>query len=367
MSDAPAVSVVMSVYNGAKFLPEAVESILRQSWSNFEFVIVNDGSTDETWSILERYRSQDNRVRVVDQEKRGLTVSLNRGCSLSKGKFIARMDADDVAMPGRLESQMHFMETHPDVGVLGGAFDLIDAAGKKLGVSWLPCEDHEIRRLLLDSTAFLHPSVLMDRSALARAGGYREVKYAEDYDLWLRLAEQTKLANLREVIHQYRVHPDQVSVSKCKEQALWTGAAKVAAECRRKGKPDPIDTLTELTPEILETMGVSKVAQQTNTARGLLRCVRNLYRGGELQLAMQALEAMRSGEFANAERWIVADSHLWAARLYWSDRKRLHAFTSLLRALQVRPIISLRPVRHALDWLRRSSGRFNRTRLAPTS
>ena len=228
------------------------------------------------------------------------------------------MDADDVAMPRRLELQMHFMETHPDVGVLGGAFELIDAAGKRLGVSLLPSEDHEIRRMLLDSTAFLHPSVLISRSALERVGGYRKVKYAEDYDLWLRLAEQTKLANLQEVIHQYRI-PEQVSISKCKEQALWTGAAKVAAECRRNGKPDPINTLSELTPEILETMGVSRIVQQTNTARGLLRCVRNLYRGGELQFAIQALEAMRSGELASAERWIVADSHLWAARLYWSD------------------------------------------------
>ncbi len=179
----------MSVYNGARFLPEAVESILRQSWSDFEFVIVNDGSTDETWSILEGYRAQDGRVRLVDQEKRGLTASLNRGCSLSKGKFIARMDADDVAMLRRLELQMHFMDTHADVGVLGGAFELIDAAGKRLGVSLLPSEDLEIRRMLLDSTAFLHPSVLISRSALERVGGYREVKYAEDYDLWLRLAE----------------------------------------------------------------------------------------------------------------------------------------------------------------------------------
>lgn len=364
MSKAPAISVVMSVYNGARFLPQAIESILQQSWSDFEFVIVNDGSTDETWSILESYCSQDSRIRLTDQENRGLTASLNRGCSLSQGKFIARMDADDVAMPRRLEWQMDFMATHPDVGVLGGAFELIDGAGKNLGVSWLPLEDREIRRMLLDSTAFLHPSVLMSHSALARVGGYREVKYAEDYDLWLRLAEQTKLANLQEVIHQYRVHPDQVSVSKCKEQALWTGAAQVAAECRRNGKPDPINTLTELTPEILETMGVSRVVQQTNTARGLLRCVRNLYRGGELQLALQALEAMRSGEFACAERWLIADSYLWAARLYWSDGKRLQAFTSLLRALQVRPIISLRPVRHALDWLRRSGGRFSRTRMA---
>jgi glycosyltransferase involved in cell wall biosynthesis len=357
----------MSVYNGARFLPEAVESILGQSWSDFEFVIVNDGSTDETWSILECYRSQDSRVRLVDQEKLGLTASLNRGCSLSRGEFIARMDADDVAMPRRLERQMHFMATHPGVGVLGGAFELIDATGKRMGVSWLPSEDHEIRRMLLDSTAFLHPSVLMSRSALGRVGGYREVKYAEDYDLWLRLAEQTKLANLREVIHQYRVHPEQVSVSKCKEQALWTGVAKIAAEFRRKGKPDPINTLTELTPEILETMGVSRILQQTNTARGLLRCVRNLYRGGELQLAIQALEAMRSEDLPCAERWLIADSYLWAARLSWNDGQRLYAFASLLRALQVRPIISLRPVRHAIDWLRRSCDRFGRTHMASSS
>jgi hypothetical protein len=126
----PTVSVVMSVFNGEPYLHEALESILNQTFRDFEFIIINDGSTDGSATVLESYRKSDSRLRVYHQENRGVGESLNRGCGLAQGKYIARMDADDIATSGRLMRQVEFMEGHPEVDVVGGAVEFIDATGK---------------------------------------------------------------------------------------------------------------------------------------------------------------------------------------------------------------------------------------------
>ncbi len=127
----PLVSVVMSVYNGERFLREAIESILSQTFRDFEFIIVNDGSTDGTAGILNSYALSDSRVRVFEQENMGQCASDNRGCSLARGKYIARMDSDDVSMRDRLERQIAFLENHEKVGLLGGAVEIIDDRGRR--------------------------------------------------------------------------------------------------------------------------------------------------------------------------------------------------------------------------------------------
>lgn len=341
----PIISVVMSVYNGARFLPEAIESILEQTFTNFEFIIINDGSTDETLSILESYAKRDVRVNVYSHAKQGLTESLNRGCMMARGEYIARMDGDDISVKDRFISQLEFMDAHAEVGLLGGAFELIDTTGKTLCTAVNPLEDREIRRALVDGSVFLHPSVLMRKEALDMVGRYRKVMHAEDYDLWLRMAECTQVANLPKVLVKYRVHSNQVSVSKCKEQALWTGAAQIAALLRKEGKPDPLDSIPEMTPAVLMELGLSKSAQQTNTARGYLRCVRNLYRSGEHTLALEAIGALHSEELENAEKWVIADSYLWAGKLYWREHKIARSIVSFLRALVIRPLMLGRPLK----------------------
>ncbi len=348
----PAISVVMCVYNGARFLREAIESILDQSFTDFEFIIINDGSTDNTASILDSYANRDARVHVYSQENRGLTDSLNFGCSLAKGQFVARMDADDIAIKDRFISQIEFMDMHPDVGLLGGAFELIDASGKTLCTAVNPLEDREIREALQDGSVFLHPSVLMRKKALDLVGGYRKVLHAEDYDLWLRMSEQMRVANLQEVILKYRVHPEQISVSKCREQALWTGAAQIAAQFRRKGKPDPLNSIVEMNSSVLAELGLSESDQQTNIARGYLRCARNLYRGGEYALAVNAIEALHAADLKKAETWIVADSYLWAAKLYWHEKKFPKCAFNVCCAVVTRPIILARPLKPSLQWLK---------------
>jgi glycosyltransferase involved in cell wall biosynthesis len=201
----PTVSVVMSVFNGERYLAEAVESILGQNFHDFEFIVINDGSTDRTSVILESYLKIDPRLRVHHQEHKGLVESLNFGCALARGKYVARTDADDIAIEDRLMRQVDFMEKHPDIGVLGGAVQVIDSTGKALETSVNPAEDKDIKLALLRGHCpFWHPSVLMRTDVFVSTGGYRKiVSGAEDHDLWLRIADHYRLANLETVVLKY--------------------------------------------------------------------------------------------------------------------------------------------------------------------
>ena len=199
--DAPVVSVVMAVRNGEAYLRDAMDSILAQTLGDFEFIVVDDGSTDGTLSILEDYARLDFRVRVLSQAPQGLGPALNRAISVARGKYIARMDADDVALPERLSRQVAFLEAHPDVGLLGTAVCEVDPGGHPRAVFMMPEGDKQLRRALIRYNPFFHASVMIRRSVLDRVGLYtEEMHWAEDYDLWMRLARHTRLANLQEVL-----------------------------------------------------------------------------------------------------------------------------------------------------------------------
>ncbi|MGA7566711.1 MAG: glycosyltransferase, partial [Terriglobales bacterium] len=264
----PIVSVVMSVFNSDRFLSEAVESILDQGFQELEFIVIDDGSTDRTASILDGYQNGDARMRVCHEEHAGLIKSLNRGCELARGKYLARMDADDVAMKERIARQVDFMEVHQETGALGGAVEWIDATGKLLGIYPNPAGDREIKaELLRGFCAFWHPTMLLRREVFAWAGGYRSgVVGAEDYDLWLRIADRFQLANLEEVVLKYRIHPNQVSMRKRKQQTLSKLAAKASASFRRSGELDPLNAVEEITPETLAALGVTEAMQQNELA-----------------------------------------------------------------------------------------------------
>ena len=170
----PAVSVVMSVYNGQEFLAEAVESVAGQTFSDFEFVIVDDGSTDATADILAEYAKRDRRVRVLRHENRGRPESLNRGIEAATAPLIARMDADDVSLRQRFEQQVEFMRARPDVVLLGGAAELITPERRTLRVYQPPTEDTELRATLLRHNPFRHPALMLRREAVLGVGGYRK-------------------------------------------------------------------------------------------------------------------------------------------------------------------------------------------------
>jgi glycosyltransferase involved in cell wall biosynthesis len=206
MAAAPLVSVIMSVYNGERFLEEAIKSILNQTFGDFEFIIINDGSTDSTSVILRRHGDLDDRMRIYHQENRGLIASLNRGCRLARGRYIARMDADDVSLPERLTKQVHHMKTNPEIGVLGSWIEYIDENGARRGDWRMPTAPGLIGWFLIFGTCLAHPSVLMRREIIEQLGFYRpEALHAEDYDLWTRASVVTRIANIPEILLQRRV------------------------------------------------------------------------------------------------------------------------------------------------------------------
>jgi len=203
----PKVTVLMSVYNGARFLREAVDSILAQTMPDFEFLIIDDGSTDETLSILASYH--DPRIRIVRQENQGLAAALNRGLQMASAELVARMDADDIALPDRLATQLAAYERlgHPDV--LGGAVEVISEAGASLKVVRFP-QSHEaiVHNLVHGGAAFAHPTVLYKRQAVLQRGGYDTFfcTSTEDYDLWLQMSGNSCYANLPQVVLRLRLN-----------------------------------------------------------------------------------------------------------------------------------------------------------------
>lgn len=236
----PTVSVVMSVYNGEKYLRESVESILHQTYMDFEFIIVNDGSVDGTKEILEYY--VDERIVLLHQENIGLTKSLNRGIAVARGKYIARQDADDISKPLRLEKQVAFLEKNPDVGLLGTNFTFIDDNGKLLHNSYLPLDNENLQNRLARICTHCHTSVMIRKEALDKVGGYRDFfKYAQDYDLWLRISEKYKIRNLSSFLVSYRETREAISSEKILLQSLYAGVAAEMAHQRRTAGIDDIE------------------------------------------------------------------------------------------------------------------------------
>jgi glycosyltransferase involved in cell wall biosynthesis len=234
----PTVSALMPVYNAEPYLAEAVESILGQTFADFEFLIVNDGSTDRSGAILERYAARDRRIRLTSRPNTGYTVALNQLLDLASGEFVARMDADDVALPQRLARQVDYLRAHPDVVCVGSAVHMIDAAGRFLR-NGHPGMDHEAiqQRALAGDCPLNHPSVMMRRAAVEAVGGYHaEFEPAEDLDLWLRLGEVGRLVNLPEVLMKYRQHVASFSEQYQRLQ-LERSAAAVLETCLRRGIP----------------------------------------------------------------------------------------------------------------------------------
>lgn len=207
----PEVSVIMSVYNGGNYLREAMDSILCQTFGDYELIIINDGSTDRTKNILES--CSDSRIWIIHQDNIGLTKSLNRGLRIAKGEYIARMDADDISMPNRLKEQVRYLRNNEECIVVGCRTLLIDSDGDPILRGKEATSHDEIEQILLEGRgAIPHPSAMFRRGPALEIGGYREqYAFAQDVDLWLRLADYGRLANLEESLLKYRVHFERIS------------------------------------------------------------------------------------------------------------------------------------------------------------
>lgn len=208
---APTVSVVMPVYNAEKYVTKAIDSVLNQTLADFEFIIIDDGSTDGSEAILASCAASDQRIILHRQQNSGLTASLNRACGLARGTYIARMDADDISLPRRLEKQVHYLERHSEIGVLGTWIQDI-GAGDEPGPIWpLPTTPATIRWFLMFGNCVAHPSVMARREIIQDLGYRPEAPHVEDYDLWIRASAVTGVANFPEVLLKYRVLGKSVS------------------------------------------------------------------------------------------------------------------------------------------------------------
>lgn len=229
----PKVSVLMAVRNGGPFLRQALQSIYNQTYRDFEVVIVDDASSDETAGIL--LEMKDARTFIYrNAENQGLTKSLNRGLRLCRGEYVARMDADDVSHLGRLDRQIRFLERHPDIALVGSSYYRIDAEGIVTAHIEVPTEDDQIREMMRRKCAFGHGTVMARRSVLVECGGYDErFACAQDYDLWLRISEKHKLVNLAEPLYGWRSTPQCISNARAQEQKRYKELALREARSRR--------------------------------------------------------------------------------------------------------------------------------------
>jgi cellulose synthase/poly-beta-1,6-N-acetylglucosamine synthase-like glycosyltransferase len=198
----------MAVYNGGEYLRPAIDSILAQTFTDFEFIIVDDGSTDGSVDVVRTYT--DSRIRLYAEPHRGFSASLNLGVKVGRGAFIARMDADDVSAPERIACQVGFLQAHPDIGLVGSWLQVF---GSKSGfVQKLPVSDGQLKLALSHDNPFGHGSIMLRRALLAEVGTYRSELYpAEDFDLWLRISEREPVANMPVVLYSWRLHQTQMT------------------------------------------------------------------------------------------------------------------------------------------------------------
>ncbi|MFY9730881.1 MAG: glycosyltransferase family A protein [Candidatus Acidiferrales bacterium] len=346
----PVVSVVMIVCNVERFLAEAIESILAQTFREFEFLIVDYGSTDNSKAIVFGYAAKDERIKLHEIPNCSLPEARNAACFLAQGKYIAIMDADNISLPERLMWEVDFMEKHPKVGLVGGARVWIDSKGRPLVTYGEPTEDNAIRAALAVRCAFSQTTILIRSEAFALVGGYRAAfLQAEDYDLFLRISEHFECANLKQIVGKYRVHVHQMSITKHEQQALCDIAAKVSSSSRRAGKPDPMNSIEEVTPALLTRLGVSEAVLQTALACRCSRWVQYMCLAGEYSVALKAtVEFLRSSDLEHAEKRPIADLWLAAASLHWRQKKLFNSLLALARAVIARPVVVGRPLKELI-------------------
>lgn len=236
----PEISVVMPVWNGCSrgsevFLRQAIQSILDQTYENFEFIIVDDGSTDSTPNILKEYASKDNRIIILRNETNlKISKSLNKGIAHAKTSLIARQDADDMSTPTRLELQKQFLDARPETHLCGSGMFVIDEENRLLMEIKHPCNYIVVREILKTWCPFVHGSVMFRKKAFDETGGYsseQDIEYAEDYDLWVRMAAKGVLENIPDkVLYFHRNHNSKSSSVFTNKQASSTANVSIKAK-----------------------------------------------------------------------------------------------------------------------------------------
>jgi hypothetical protein len=344
----------MSVFNGGRFLSEAVESILNQTFRDFEFIIIDDGSTDETADILSRYQEPDPRVIVRHQQNRGQVPSLNTGCGLARGRYIARIDADDICLPERLERQVAYLEQNPQVALLGTLVNFIDASGRLLATIPFPTDDNGIRKWLfqLHQVPFSHPTLVFRTEVFRAVNGYRaKFAPAEDYDLLIRIAERWQVANLPEALVKMRRHAHSLSFTKARQQVISILVAWDASSIRRAGGRDPVDQGEPVSRDLLRRMGVSDAVFEESLMGVYQYWIDVMLQASDRAGALRVISDLESQSWRHINKSIVANTWLAAARIYSEQGRYLRSVSAIARALATRPVIAGRPIKRIVSRL----------------
>lgn len=314
----PLVSVLLPVYNGSRYLKEAIDSVLQQSFADFELIVINDGSTDSTGEIIAS--CSDPRIRYFEQQNRGLSATLNRAISLARGSYLARQDSDDISYPERFARQVAFLDSNPCCGMVGTWAEIWRERRRSGAVHRHPAGNDVLQFLLLFNNPFVHSSVMMRRDAVAAVGGYlsdRSRQLPEDYELWSRIARRYQVANIPEVLHVYR----ETGGSICRENwdrlmadVVWVSARNIAW---RAGVPD-------------DDAGVADLAALSNVIFHMASANPDVAR--MRRLFDEAAQGIRSGAAASGELEK-------AIRIKWRDIRVNHfrfLVAAKLREFQLR-------------------------------
>jgi glycosyltransferase involved in cell wall biosynthesis len=279
----PKVSVLLPVYNGERYIVQSVESILRQSYRDFELIVVNDGSTDRTGTLIKGL--SDHRINLLEQENQGLTRTLNNALKVIKGEYIARQDADDLSHPDRLLRQVEFLDTRLDVGLVGSVCLCLNEDGEIIGQTPPLTDPLKLRKILRErGNPFVHGSVMFRRECIGKVGGYRiEMDRAEDYDLWLRISEYYEIAKLKEPLYLWRWSQSGISLTKMEYLEKKAELARELSEERRKEGRDSLQAgLQEefFRQQMREDLPASKQSERKRQAYYFYRLGHTAYYGG---------------------------------------------------------------------------------------
>ncbi|QQG42244.1 MAG: glycosyltransferase [Candidatus Woesebacteria bacterium] len=239
------ISVLMPVYNCAKYLDVAIKSILSQTFREFEFIIVDDASIDSSRTIIKKYSKKDPRIVFIPLEKHvGTSKALNKGLSSAVGKYIVRMDADDWSYPDRLEKQYRFMESHKEVGVSGGAAEICDEKLNRRYTRRYPVGDSDLRKIIFLYSPFAHPATIWNKKLLEELNGYDEnIPLSQDAELYFRIGAKSKFANIKDVLIKLRMHDKSSSIAKNRLQEKYAIYARIKGVMEYRYKARIIDWL----------------------------------------------------------------------------------------------------------------------------
>ncbi|MDD5634070.1 MAG: glycosyltransferase [Candidatus Omnitrophica bacterium] len=314
------VSVITPVYNNEKYISQCIESILGQTYGDFEYIIVDDGSTDSTLSLAQSYAAKDERIKIVENGKNyGQAYSMNAGVKSSIGDFIVVMDSDDVAMPQRIARQLTFLENNKDYGICGALQIIVDEKDKEISIKEAEQKSGDITQFVHDTAHLSHSTCMFRKQVFQDVGGYRaEFRRAQDYDLFLRISEKNKIYNIPEVLLAHRFSIERATISDRRTQLLFTEVARRLASQRKTEGADILQKgdVAAFTKLKREVFGCSCLPKNFQVSSNYLYWAHRMYHRGPLSYAKELIKRSVMNNPLNIKAW------LYMAFLFLDDKSR---------------------------------------------